>query len=246
MKNFFTKAMCLFGILAGCSFAEGFNIGATAIGGVYNMIGMSDADGPKLFPGEGGLGGAISIDAMIPFSGDLALRTGVMGEFRNFSGHRTEKKSPECEGCKAEKWDDNVTVDLLYLEFPVLVRTHASPTVILEGGPVVGLNLLSQYYGPYKPGDEGGKFNKDWIDLSDETNFVEVGFTANLVLQMNDNLEMCFRLAYMIFDVLDSDELGYKLSTQTFKFQGGFTYWFGGGLEPPKATEETSPDMKAL
>ena len=232
VRNIFSvRFLCLWGLLAGASYGENFNVGGTLLGGVYNMVGMGDANGPKYFPGEGGLGLALGIDFMIPFSADLSIHTGVMGEFRNFSGHKIEKKAPECEGCKVQKWDDDVTVNLVYLEFPVLVRTHASPTVVLEGGPLLGLNLVSQYYGPYKPGDEGGDFNKDWIDIGDLTNFVELGFSANLVLQMNDNVEMSLRLAYMFTDVLDSEELDYKLMTQTFKFQGGFTYWFGGGLE---------------
>lgn len=223
-------------LLVGLSYGSGLNVGASAVGGIFDLFGLDDAQGPKIVPSEGGMGGAISVDAMFPLVSDLSLHVGAALEFRDFRGHQTISMSLDCEGCKNETWDDDVVLDLLYLEIPVYFRTNASPTVVIEGGPVIGFNVLSKYYGP---------FNSDWADL-EETSLFEFGFTAGLALQMTDNLEMSLRASYIITDMMDDDELDYKLPSQTFKFMGGFTYWFGGGLEPPKTQEEPSPDKNVL
>lgn len=225
MNRSISKIALAFCLLTGIAAAnDDFNVGVTAVGGVFNLIGLSESGGPRILPGEGGMGGTLSVDGMFPFFADMNLRAGLAAEYRDYRGTETLTLDGK------EKTDD-VIASLLYLEFPVLVRTHASPTVIVEGGPVVGLNVLAKYYGTHyseKP---------KWSDLKEVCSF-ELGFTANLVLQMTDNLEMTLRVSYMITDVLDEDEVGYDIPSQTFKFQAGFTYWFGGGLAPKNLDEK--------
>lgn len=222
MKKFLTAFVFL--CLAINSVASSFNVGATMTGGVYTAIGIGDADGPKIIPSEGGYGGALSIDMYFPFVSDLKIRTGVMAEYRDYRSYK-EIDDPVCLGelgCDKKLWDDDVILSLLYLEIPLFFRVAASDVVNLEGGPIVGFNMLSKFYGPYMD-----DFSEKWLDLSDYTNLVEVGFSVNLVLWMTEHVEMNFRIAYMITDVLDEDELGYDITSQTIKYQAALTYWFG-------------------
>ena len=195
MKKVFLSAIavCAFGLAN----AQSVKFGVKAGENIATLTGDAVADDVSMKVGfnAGGL-------AEIKFTDMIALQPEVLFSMQ---GARTVDRSNDIVG---NRFEDESSVNLGYINVPVMLKIYPTKSFFLEGGPQVGFLISAKSKNDYTSNYVDGTttVESETVDIKDNLKTLDVAFNLGLGYDFTENLFINARYSLGLTNVYDTPD----------------------------------------